>query len=127
MILGGKSDWPPALVTLLTDDERGSRARLVIESRYGDTLRHIHTLFNVGTVGGLTDGQILEQFTTCPGEAAELAFAALVERHGPMVLRACQSVLREPHDAEHAFQATFLGLVRKAGATGHRDSESRAR
>jgi hypothetical protein len=87
-----------------------------MKTRYGDTLRHIHTLFNVGTVGGLTDGQLLERFTTCTGEAAELAFAALVERHGPMVLRVCQSVLPEPHDAQDAFQATFLILVRKAGS-----------
>jgi len=85
-------------------------------------LRHIHTLFNVGTVGGLTDGQLLERFTTCTGEAAELAFAVLVERHGPMVLRVCQSVLREPHDAQDAFQATFLILVRKAGSIRKRDS-----
>jgi RNA polymerase sigma factor (sigma-70 family) len=93
-----------------------------MKTRYGDTLRHIHTLFNVGTVGGLTDGQLLERFTTCTGEAAELAFAALVERHGPMVLRVCQSVLREPHDAQDAFQATFLILVRKAGSIRKRDS-----
>jgi RNA polymerase sigma factor (sigma-70 family) len=94
----------------------------VMKTRYGDTLRHIRTLFNVGTLGGLTDGQLLERFTTCTGEAAELAFAALVERHGPMVLRVCQSVLRDPHDAQDAFQATFLILVRKAGSIRKRDS-----
>jgi RNA polymerase sigma factor (sigma-70 family) len=91
-------------------------------SRYGVALRHVQALFNVGTVGGLTDGQLLERFTTCTGEAAELAFAALVERHGPMVLRVCQSVLQEPHDAQDAFQATFLVLVRKAGSIRKRDS-----
>ncbi len=94
----------------------------MIKTRYGDTCRHIHTLFNVGTVGGLTDGQLLERFTTGTGEAAELAFAALVERHGPMVLRVCQSVVRQPHDAQDAFQATFLVLVRKAGSIRNRDS-----
>ncbi len=86
------------------------------QSSYGTALRHIHALFNVGTIGGLTDGELLERFTSCNDEAAELAFAALVERHGPMVLRVCQSVLRERHDAEDAFQATFLILVRKAAS-----------
>ncbi len=94
----------------------------MIKTRYGDTCRHIHTLFNVGTVGGLTDGQLLDRFTTGTGEAAELAFAALVERHGPMVLRVCQSVVRQPHDAQDAFQATFLVLVRKASSIRNRDS-----
>ncbi len=77
-------------------------------------LRQIHTVFNTGTIGGLTDGELLERFRSCDLEAAELAFAALIERHGPMVLRVCQSVLHEPHDAEDAFQATFLILVRRA-------------
>ena len=79
-------------------------------------------LFNVGTAGGLTDGQLLERFTAQGGEAAELAFATLVERHGPMVLRVCRSVLRDPEEAHDAFQATFLVLVRRAGSLWVRDS-----
>src|SRR5271167_2693435 len=78
--------------------------------------RYIRTLFNVGTVGGLTDGQLLERFAARGGETAELAFATLVERHGPMVLRVCRSVLRDPHEAQDAFQATFVVLVRRAGS-----------
>ena len=70
----------------------------------------------------LTDGQLLERFATDGGEAAELAFAALVERHGPMVLRVCRGVLRDPNDVEDAFQATFLVLVRKARALWVEDS-----
>ncbi len=60
-------------------------------------LRQIHRLFSIGTIGGLTDGELLERFTSCDHdhEVAELAFAALVERHGPMVLRVCQSVLHD--------------------------------
>ena len=50
-------------------------------------LHHLHTLFNVGSVAGLTDGQLLEQFASRRGEVGEVAFTALVERHGPMVLR----------------------------------------
>ena len=62
----------------------------------------------------MTDGQLLERFRTRDGEVAELAFAALLERHGPMVLRVCRRVLNDPHDAQDAFQATFLVLVRRA-------------
>ncbi len=84
--------------------------------RHGATLRHVQTLFRVGTIGGLTDGQLLEWYKNRPGEAAELAFAALVERHGPMVLRVCREVLGDEHEAHDAFQATFLVLVRRAGS-----------
>ena len=85
----------------------------------GAVLRQLRTLFNVGAVRELTDGQLLERFATDRGEAAELAFAVLVERHGPMVLRVCRGVLVDPHDAQDAFQATFLVLVKKArGALG---------
>ena len=45
---------------------------------------------------------------------AELSFAALIKRHGPMVFRTSQAILRDRHDAEDAFQATFLVLARKA-------------
>ena len=56
------------------------------------------------------------------GEAAEVAFAALVERHGPMVLRACHGIIGNHHDAQDAFQATFLVLVRKGGTLWVQDS-----
>jgi RNA polymerase sigma factor (sigma-70 family) len=85
-------------------------------------LRRIQTLYQLGPVGGLTDGELLARFATERGAAAELAFATLVERHGPMVLRVCRSVLCDEHDAQDAFQATFLILVRRAGAVRKRDS-----
>jgi RNA polymerase sigma factor (sigma-70 family) len=62
-----------------------------------------------------SDGQLLERYLSRREEAA---FEALVRRHGPMVLGVCQRILRNGHDAEDAFQATFLVLVRKA-ATIH--------
>ena len=50
----------------------------------GTIHRHVRTLFHVGTVGDLTDGQLLERFTTRNGDIAEFAFAELVDRHGPI-------------------------------------------
>src|SRR5262249_6656542 len=58
-----------------------------------------------------TDAQLLARFVV---QRDESAFAALVERHGPMVFAVCQRVLRNSHDAEDTFQATFLVLARKA-------------
>jgi RNA polymerase sigma factor (sigma-70 family) len=90
--------------------------------RNGGAARQLNALFNAGTTGNLTDGQLLERFATRSGEGAELAFAALVERHGSLVLRACRSVLRDEHAAHDAFQATFLVLVDKARSLWVRDS-----
>ena len=76
----------------------------------------VRSLFETGTVAGLTDAQLLERFRVRGGEAGGIAFEALVRRHGPMVLRVCRRVLGDPHDAQDAFQATFLVLVRRAHA-----------
>jgi RNA polymerase sigma factor (sigma-70 family) len=76
--------------------------------------RNLEWLFRLGTVGGMTDRQLLDQFVSGDDEAATLAFEAIVERHGPMILRVCRMVLRDSHAAEDAFQAVFLVLARKA-------------
>jgi RNA polymerase sigma factor (sigma-70 family) len=77
-------------------------------------VRQFRVLFEAGTVAGLTDGQLLERFLDRRSEAGEIAFEALVSRHGPMVLGVCRRALADPNDAADAFQATFLILVRKA-------------
>jgi RNA polymerase sigma factor (sigma-70 family) len=86
----------------------------VSDGHYGSVAQFIHALFSGGTAGGLTDGQLLERFTARGEDVSEPAFAALVERHGPMVLRVCRSILSDEQDAEDAFQATFLVLARRA-------------
>ena len=77
----------------------------------GTALRQIQRLFDEGRVASLPDGELLERFLS---DGDEAAFTALVERHGPMVLGTCRSVLRDINAAEDAFQATFLVLVCKA-------------
>jgi RNA polymerase sigma factor (sigma-70 family) len=63
----------------------------------------------------LTDRHLLERFVAARDESA---FAALVRRHGPMVLGVCRRLLPDAHEAEDAFQATFLVLVHKARSIG---------
>jgi RNA polymerase sigma factor (sigma-70 family) len=64
------------------------------------------------------DAQLLQQFLR---HRDEDAFAVLVRRHGPTVLGVCRRLLRDGHDVEDAFQATFLVLVRKARSISRRD------
>ncbi len=67
---------------------------------------------------GPTDEQLLEDYISRRDEAA---LAALVLRHGPMVWGVCRRVLSNYHDAEDAFQATFLVFVRKASSIASRE------
>ncbi len=81
-------------------------------------VRHLHQLTG-RCESVITDAQLLQRFVT---HGDEVAFELLLLRHGPMVRTVCRRLLRHNHDAEDAFQATFLTLVRKAG--GIRGSEN---
>jgi RNA polymerase sigma factor (sigma-70 family) len=87
------------------------------DARFGAVLHQIRHLFGNGAASGLTEWQLLRRYNARRDEAA---FAALVARHGPMVLGVCRRVLDRPEDVEDAFQATFLVLARKAGGLRER-------
>ena len=83
----------------------------------GSVLREIRTLYTLGTLGGLTDAQLLERFLARGGDDAEDAFAALVHRHGPTVLGVCRRML--PRLAR--CRGRLPGDVPRPGATGRVD------
>lgn len=80
----------------------------------GSLTRQLGALFDGGTSAGLSDRQLLERFATRRDAVGEAAFAAIVARHGPMVMSVCRRNLPDAHLAEDAFQAVFLVLARRA-------------
>jgi RNA polymerase sigma factor (sigma-70 family) len=84
-------------------------------NRIVDHLRHT---VRARDGANLSDGQLLDCFVA---QREESAFEILVRRHGPMVLSVCRRVVGNHHDAEDAFQATFLVLVRKAASIQPRE------
>src|SRR5437899_8511093 len=76
-------------------------------------------IFRGETVSGLSEWQLLERYLE---RRDEIAFEALVARHGPMVLNVCRRMLADQGEVEDAFQATFLVLVRRARQLGPRDA-----
>ncbi|MBL8794690.1 MAG: hypothetical protein JNM56_12355, partial [Planctomycetia bacterium] len=76
-------------------------------------VQHLCHQAGVRAVDDVSDGELLESFILRRDEAA---FGSLVRRYGPLVLGLCRRILRDGHDAEDAFQATFVILVRKASA-----------
>jgi RNA polymerase sigma factor (sigma-70 family) len=81
-------------------------------------IQHLRRTVLLRDGAGLTDGQLLDDYIS---RRDEPALAALVHRHGPMVWGVCRRVLRNCHDAEDAFQATFLVFVRKAASIATRE------
>jgi RNA polymerase sigma factor (sigma-70 family) len=82
----------------------------------------LDTLLKAGILGSLSDGELLDRFGRDRDATGQEAFRILVERHGAMVLGVCRSLVRDPHEAEDAFQATFLVLVRRAGSIRQRET-----
>ena len=89
--------------------------------RVGGVARLIQNLWDSGISASLEDDELLRRFLL-RGATAEEAFATLVNRHAPMVLRVCRDVTGDPHDAEVAAQVTFLVLARKACSIRRGDS-----
>jgi RNA polymerase sigma factor (sigma-70 family) len=93
----------------------GGRFTAMANAMTTSVARQIESLFAGGSIAGLSDRQLIERFVAGRNSpAAEAAFAALVARHGPMVLNVCRQLLGDRHHAEDAFQAVFLVLARKA-------------
>jgi RNA polymerase sigma factor (sigma-70 family) len=88
-------------------------------SPFGNVLRYLHRAAGLSHGDDLSDGQLLERFIQNHDQEA---FAALIERHGPVVWGVCRRLLAEANDAEDAFQATFLVLVRKPGSVKKQSS-----
>src|SRR6516165_8974263 len=87
-------------------------------NQMSEVLQHLRKAALLRDGAGLTDGQLLEDYLRHREEAA---LTALVRRHGPMVWGVCRRVLPNYHDAEDAFQATFLVLLRKAASIASRE------
>ena len=76
-------------------------------------LESVQRLFSEGTMTGASESQLLERFLS---QRDEVAFEAIVHKHGPMVLAVCRRILSDPNDVDDAFQATFLILVKRAAS-----------
>jgi RNA polymerase sigma factor (sigma-70 family) len=83
-----------------------------------EVVQHVRWAVLQHEAGGLPDAHLLGCFIERQDEAAA---AALVQRHGPMVWGVCRRILHNDHDAEDAFQATFLVLVRRAASITPRE------
>jgi RNA polymerase sigma-70 factor (ECF subfamily) len=79
----------------------------------GTVIQHLRRVALAQDLAGITDGQLLEAFIARKDDET---FDALLRRHGPMVMGVCFRILRNHHDSEDAFQATFLVLARRASS-----------
>src|SRR5437588_477215 len=92
---------------------------MTVQNPLDPVVRHIRKLAGPAASAPTTDKELIERFAA---QCDEAAFEEIVRRHGPMVLGTCRKLLRDGHDAEDAFQATFLILVRRATAVCWRET-----
>src|SRR6516165_6364730 len=104
-------------VRIEAGDDRPGRAGMAT-AQMDTVIRQLRRAVLRQDGAGRTDGQLRASFLHQKDEAA---FEALVRRHGPMVFGVCRRVVRNHHDAEDAFQATFLVLARKAPSVRPRE------
>src|SRR5205809_5551032 len=97
----------------MEDNRRPYKGNDMATSRVCEVIQHLRSVVLLRDGAGLTDEQLLKDYLSRDEEAA---LQTLVRRHGPMVWGVCRRVLRNWHDAEEAFQATFLVLVRRAAS-----------
>jgi RNA polymerase sigma factor (sigma-70 family) len=117
-IIEGENEPGRKLCFLLNLTRGCTMTTRVAHSRW----QSLDTLFNAGALGTMSDPDLLNCFSSDRGSRGQEAFRILVERHGPMVLGLCRSLIPDSHEAEDAFQATFLVLVRKGQGIWVRDS-----
>ena len=85
----------------------------MVSGRTNRLIEHLHVALPRPGGDDASDAQLLERYIASRDAGS---FAAIVERHGPMVWGVCRRLLASHQDAEDAFQATFLVLVRKAAS-----------
>jgi DNA-directed RNA polymerase specialized sigma24 family protein len=91
----------------------------MVNAQLGSVVRHIRQALVLDQGAGRSDADLIAAFTARHDQAA---FAVLVERQGALVMGVCRHVLQQEHDAEDAFQATFLVLAANAGRIRKRES-----
>ncbi len=86
--------------------------------QFGPVVHQLRHLFEGRSIVGVSEWQLLHRYLD---GRDELAFEAIVSRHGPMVLGVCRRILADSRDVEDAFQATFVVLAKKGGTLGESD------
>jgi RNA polymerase sigma factor (sigma-70 family) len=86
--------------------------------QFGPVVHQLRHLFEGRSIAGVSERQLLHRYLD---RRDEVAFEAIVSRHGPMVLGVCRRILPDARDVEDAFQATFVILARKGGTLGETD------
>src|SRR5262249_25670935 len=114
-----KKCTPGAPPTFSPTGPRSTGRKAMVSQALADVLRFLRCTTSDEQAEQQGDGPLLRRVSAGRDEEA---FAVLLQRHGPMVLGVCRQVLRDTHDAEDAFQATFLVLARKAASIRRQES-----